>query len=857
MNPTTTFWSVYSATGVPVWLVVAGLALALWGTQIWLRRECRARKNWAAHLLPWTITIVLLLAAMVLWRPVVTRTSTWQNDAEIVVVTDPTLSMQLPVGPQGITAQLDLAAVWDAAAITGRNLSARTLRDRLVTTRDHTGPLATGLERLSGEIAQAVPIGSETTRRLEQYRALRETAPAEISTGVTALQSLLQGPGAVGSAESRQDIGTALAALEKAVTSLPETPAPDSLISAEPVNALLPALTALNHTIDICLPLLAQLQETADRTFAAANKDRLASVLALTAKRTRTDLAAKAAEGLPAGTLVFKPTGERDQTDLYEQIEQALASRQGHVVSHCVIFSDGAQNGALTSKLPAQLKKAGIQLITVGTGLPGQVVKNVVILDWQLPRVLRAEQLARLRADVKAAPGITFTATLFNGDQTLATIETVAGPAGVTPVTLDFKAPATGRHNLRLTVTSPADPNPVNNSILIQVDSTGREPRLLLVGRVPDWDTAWFSLAAERAGCNLTQVFTADEAPKRGGLSRAIPSSLLQWNRYRAVMLHGPAFAGFSEQDVSDLYQFVSEKGGTLFLFANDAAGCGTPLGARFGWNQTPQRLEAPIRLAATAAHLPCLRLGSDGPQSARRFAALGSPAVFQVPPQDIVLVETARGEPVCSLGFYGRGKVIQWGIQDLSRMREFDNASVVDRLLDGMLGELAAPLFPEGQEASLALYPPLPQAGRPGLAILPSLPEKPAPAALNFAGQEIAATRTNHANAQFPLMPQGTATTLSVGDQKIQATISDNPGVEILAADFNETFLRDLATAAGGEYVPALAARQSLAAISPQTYTTKTATSWQPGSSPALLVGLILVAALHWILRKLAGLVI
>ncbi len=829
MKPVLTDWSYYSETGLPVWLVVVGFALALWFTQAWLRRECRSRAHPATRLLPWTLTVVLLLTTLVLWRPVITRTSTWNNEADILAVTDPTLSMQLPVAPKDVTDSLNLAAVWDPAAVTGRNLSARVLREKLVAARELTRPLAGGLERLRGEIAQGVPAGSEATRQLEQYRQLQQTMRAEIPTAI----AIVHGSETLGS-------------LEKALADLSDPPAPGTIISAELLNSLLTPLTAFHRAIEAGLPLLEQLQETADRSFIAANQAKLDPVLTQVAKRTRADLAVKAAEGLPPGTIQFTPTGERDQTDLFDQIEQALASRNGHVVSHCVLFSDGAQNGAATSPLPARLKKDGIKLITVGTGLTVQSVKDVTILDWQLPRVLLAGKPARLRADIKAAAGVAFTVTVSAGDQTLATTEAVGGPAGLTSVILNFTAPPPGRHDLRLSVAGSA-----HRAIEIQADSTLQEPRLLLVGSVPDWDTAWFGLASERGHCNLTQVFTADETLKRGGLSRSIPASLLQWSRYRAVLLEGAAFAGFSEQDGNDLYRFVSEKGGTLFLFANDSAGFGGRLATRFGWKQNAQRVTAPLRLAAAAAHLPCLRLGVDGPQSARRFATLAAPTAFQVPAQDIVLVESERGEPVCSLGFYGRGKVIQWGIQNLHRMREFDNAVVVDRLLDGMVGELAAPLFPENTEAGLALYPPLPQAGRSCWAILPG------PAALNIAGREIAAAPTHHDNALFVWVPQGTAAEISAGAQKVKVTVSDNPGLETLAADFNEKFLRDLATAAGGESVSALQARPVLTAITPQTFVTRTADRWHPGSSPYLLVGLILVAALHWVLRKLAGLAI
>jgi len=122
-------------------------------------------------------------------------------------------------------------------------------------------------------------------------------------------------------------------------------------------------------------------------------------------------------------------------------------------------------------------------------------------------------------------------------------------------------------------------------------------------------------------------------------------------------------------------------------------------LAPRFGWKPETGRLgRPPLRLNAAATALPLLRLGVDGPQSESRFVELGPcDSAFKVPAQNRVLIETALGEPVCSLGFYGRGKVVMWGLKGVSRMREFDHAQRVDRLMDSLISELAMPAFAPG----------------------------------------------------------------------------------------------------------------------------------------------------------------
>ena len=857
MTPLSTVWSVASETGVPLWLVLVGLVLALWAAQTWLRRERAGRSGLVARLLPWTLTVILVLTALVVWRPVIIRTTTWQHLAKIVAITDSSASMQLPLRPQDTSPRLDLATAWDAAAVAGRNLAARSLHDHVAATRVRSTALATSLDRLAGEVAQGIPLGSEATLRLEEYAALQKTVRVEIANAIPALQPLIQGSGAVGSGAQQQALGDALALLEQALAGLPEV----SASGTERLGSLLVPLAAFNRAGEICLPLLDQLQENADRNFVEAGKDRLAPILAAATRRTRADLAACAARSLPAGTRSVTASGDPAQSDLYAQVAEATrtaAGSNGEVLSHVVLFSDGTHNGGADPGVAARLKKEGITLVTVETGLPGQAAADVAILEWNLPRVLSAGRPARLRASVAAVPGAAFTITLALGDRILATVEGVGAAQGLTPISVEFTAPAEGRHVLRLGVTSPVDTNPGNNTLQIQADCSEREARLLLVGSIPDWDTAWFSLAAGRQGCALTQVFAADEPPKRGSLSRAIPASLPQWSRFRAVLLHGPAFTGFSEQDATDLQRFVVEKGGTLLIFAEPAGGFTVPLAARFGWNQEPRRVESALHLVPSSAQLPCLRLGVDGPQSARRFAELGRPAAaFQVPPQDLVLIEGEAGEAVCSIGFYGRGKVIQWGLRGLHRQREFDHAAVVDRLLDAVCGELAAPLFAAGAETPVALYPALPQAGRSCLAILPSTPEKPAPAKLTVDGQELAAARTGLGNAQFAWVPQGTTTAVTVAGAALSVPVSANPGMEALFADANPAFLRDFSEVAGGTSVSALKAAPVLTALSPPSYTTQTGTSWRLGSSTYLLAGLILALGLHWVLRKLAGLAI
>src|SRR5262249_25550593 len=113
------------------------------------------------------------------------------------------------------------------------------------------------------------------------------------------------------------------------------------------------------------------------------------------------------------------------------------------------------------------------------------------------------------------------------------------------------------------------------------------------------------------------------------------------------------------------------------------------------------------------------------------------------------------------------------------------------------------------------------------------------------------------HGCQRFSIAPANLTLAVSSGSDTWSFPVHNNPGVEALYAEFNENFLRRYAKSAGGEYVAARQSRQKLAAITPRTYLTRSSETWRPGRSPLLLAFVAVCGALHWILRKLAGLAI
>jgi hypothetical protein len=830
MTPIATEWSVYSETGVPTWAVACGLVATLAVLFVWLRYECRRRPSRLAAILPWTLLLAIVPAIAILWRPVVTRVQTYRHPVRRVAVLDGTRSMNTPLAAAGVARRLDLVAVWDGEPIDGRSVAARALADALARFAASAREVAASLDRSTAEAEQGLPPGPAMEAAVAGMAALAEEIRGTVGGLVAGVQTAMAG---LPDAAAVAALPEPLAAVEAAASGLTaaET-ATNGFDSAATASRLADFVAASERMA----PLLDAAQNALDEAFiktegGAAISGRLAEVDG----RTRRDLATLAARALPSDVTVINAADGERSSDLYRMVAGAVA--EGDETSDVVLLSDGAHNGDDGDAFLGRLRERGVRLTTVPAGLPGTAVIDGALVDWRLPRVLVAGKPAVLRAVIKATPGAAcrLTVRADGAAGALATVDCTVAADGLGIAAIPFKPPAEGRLLLRLALDCPGDSIPGNNSALLAVDVVPRSQPFLLIDDVPSWDGVWLAVAAGRQGIDVTQVHAAGTEPKRGGLSRSVPQSLMQWSRYRGVVLDGPVFAGFSDADATALRAFVAEKGGTLLLLAGTVGGYAEPLGKVFSFDApAAEPLSAVgVRIAKAAAEEPILQLASDGQQAARRFDALPSArAAYRVPPGDIVLLETADGMPVCSLAFHGRGKLIHWGLRGMERMREFATAAVVDRLLEGLVGEVAAPLFAEPGGEAIAFHPPLPRIGDLSLLIT-----------------------ADDSSPRRNVRAAAASTPVEVNGRTVTLIAHDNPGVETSLADVDEPFLSRMAKEAKGRLVPADRLAATLAAEEPRTYTTQTSDSWPIGRSPALVAWLAVAAAAHWVLRKLAGL--
>lgn len=856
MTPLASRWMVFGESGVPLWLVLLGLIAALIVAHRWLRVERERRKGWMARCLPWTLTGTLVLLAWIVWRPVFVLVRTWDQPGRIVAVVDTSESMSASVGGQDLTSQLDLLALWHPDVGAGRNLAAARVIAQLAASRETMEQHRDRWQRAEAQAAQGLPDSQAETAALEDSRTWARTFQDHLIQDFSAVHDTLASLGSEPE-ETRTKMTAGLDAYESRLQALSrslESAGSGQAPSRGGDAAVWQALLDAEPRVTECLY---GIQSLADAAYARQHAARLAPWLAEVSRRSRAEASSTLARLLPPEVTLIEPDdGDPRETDSYQSLERALARHEGSFVSHLVLLSDGGHNGGPAGALAERCRNEGIALMAVGVGVPPSTHEDFAVLDWRAPRVVRSERTVTLPVQVKTPAGVRkpFVLRLTEGETEAARGEWTSDGREQMAVSLPWKTPLPGRHAMRLAVESPADSDPGNNAMGFVVDVIAKPAELLLVDSCPDWDTAYLGQAANRLGMNLSQVFTEGKPPRRGAFSGAVPNSAEQWKRLQAVLLRGPVFPGLAGKDVEDLGRFVLE-GGTLVIMPEETGGYQKALAPVFGWATNTAAVAGKVRLGPEARHYPLLKLGTDGAQSARLFEALGtSEHVFGVPPQHLVLAESERGEAVCSVGFYGRGRVVFWGLEGLYRMREYSHAGQVNRLLESLLGDWVAPLAPAGADATLVFYPPLPVAG---VASRVLAPDSGALTAAVTGRPEPLPLAPGLSNRVGRLTAPHSSLIVSFEGRSFTNAVADNPGMERLYPEFGEAFLKQLARDTDGRYLRAPEALESLKSIQPRTSKTAASAVYPLGRHPAVLVALVLLATAHWVFRKLSGMAI
>jgi len=851
MTPVTTNWSLYSDAQVPAWGLALVLVAAIVLEARWLRAETRAR-TWARALLPWTGAILLVLVVWLAWNPVLVVVTEWEQPRSTVICQDASASMETPLVNDRLTTQLDLLALWYPASVAARNHAARDLQHELDALARDGASFSQQLTQHKQAREQGLP-PSEDASAAGQMVDWQKAVRNRLREGLGATQSVL-GLETSRTLPATASARTALAGLAQALQSWAPI---DAATSEQQLDKDLAQLTAVLEAGRQCRTPLMALQDELDAQFAVQHAAALEPRIEEVRRLTRREAAQRLLAHAPQHAEVVPTPAPSDETDLYAAVDQILAQREDETIANLVLISDGAHNGSGASEVGRKLRKAGIGFTAIGVGTPA-TGPGLAIIDWQAPRLVQSRRPLAVRCAVKAARGqkARFSLSLHAGSRRLA--EKAFTTAGEETFRCEIAGEGLpgGRHVVALRL-SPQDAAGRDQQVRFAVDSLTRMPKALLVGDLPDWDAAYFYLAAERAGLSVRQVYhgTRGDSPKRGASPGAIPKTAAQWASHRLVVLGGAPFQGFDAGDAETLFRYVAQEGGSLLIMVTGPDTCLRPLAERFRWSAEARPLDdCRLRVTPAARWLPVVKVGADGAESARLIASLGATTrAWQVDPQQVRLLENPSGAPLVTLGVYGRGKVYLWGLQGLYPLREYEHAAVVDRLLDQFVADAAAGLASPG-DAPLAVYPPLPAVRCPGLLI--GFDSPPANAML-MPGTPVplAAGIANRVGSFVP--PRADSLTIALGDHKMSLAVAANPGREEIFHEFAPAFLESLAAQCGGQYCDFPHAGPTLSNLKPKTLQYATATQYPLADHPALLVAIGAVAALHWVLRKLAGLAI
>ena len=844
-----TSWLLHGESPVPEWviavLLVAGIFVSIW----WLKGEKR-RKGFSGKLLPYTWTLLLALAIWLAWNPTLVKITKWENEGRILVWLDTSESMETKLLGKNLSANLDFLSLWHPEAVRDRVTAPGRLKKEIQNLVQEGTQIQQILNKVQEEFAQAIPLGDSSRDAKNRYNPWASMTRTNLREAITGVQNVVDRL----AQNQRADLPLPSAELDLLAKQVELLPEMIDKPSTRLVRDALQSLSSFIQTGRLCLSSLVEFQAAMDERFYAEHEAGLKPILEKMENQSRLDIARRLLSGPPdKDAMVLNESVRHDETDIYGSLENLLAEREGEVVSHVLVLSDGGQNVGSNSDEPEKLKKSGIGLIAVGIGVP-EAGFDLAILDWQAKRVVRANRMMKIAVQVKTPKSmeVPFKLRLLAGDRELANASFTTNGRDHEEFDLEYQAPEEGRYILSLRIES-EDVNPHNNEVRFVIDAVKRTPQVILVGEQPDWDTTYLSLAVMRAGFEGRQLYHGFEKdqPRRGSSTREIPKTLAHWSRNRLVILQGVPFRGFKDEDADALFHYVTERGGSLVIMAGADQSWVSELASRFGWQEKTRAVgNTRVLLSPGAAYFPLVRLGIDGPQSARIIRSLGRcENAVRVPSQNAVLLENEQQAPLLSLGFYGKGKVYLWGLKGIYRLREYRKAEWVDRLLTQLVEDAVAPLFAD-EKIEIAFYPVMPVPGKENFLV--SL----APDADQVFLEERVQLQIGVSNRIGEFSPR------SVG--RIQAKVNDssaefyaaaNPGMEDIYFEFNGDFLKQFALESDGQYVPLEEAEKVLQSIRPAVWRHASAERYPLANHWSLMCLIALVGTVHWSLRKFSGL--
>jgi len=318
------------------------------------------------------------------------------------------------------------------------------------------------------------------------------------------------------------------------------------------------------------------------------------------------------------------------RTDIGQALLGVERGASAGALAAIVLVSDGGDNsGALDPARLAEIASFGVPVHTLGVG------REVLEEDLELEDVRLAPQSSAgatvsAQVSIRHGQGALAQLKVYDGDAILAT-ESIQLPdePGVTTRWIDLEVGEAGIRDLRFAIDAiPGETNLINNEQLRPLEVPERRRSIFYFEGEPRWEYKFIRRAfdEESAVRIATLIRTTPNKDYRQGLSsgeeleEGFPTEAADLFAYDAIIIGSLEAAALTEAEQQMLYDFVSERGGTLLML-------GGPRGlADGGWGATRVGELLPAELPLTEE-----RTFARADEFAEAFAVLpaGTPSLI------------------------------------------------------------------------------------------------------------------------------------------------------------------------------------------------------------------------------------
>ena len=646
---------------------------------------------------------------------------------------------------------------------------------------------------------------------------------------------------------------------------------------------------------------MAEQQSVADQTFLAA-EGRQQAIAERIQKLTRYELSQNIIQGAPAlaaatrlnlvfGTQPVDALRAAGKTQLVQPLAETLTARPLELINAVYLFTDGGQNCNFDLAALDVFHKRGVKLVIVGVG-ESQHDAPLTLVDHDCPTVIsrgtplpvRVEFRVNLPKDVPVELGYVLEGPAASATKPAAEAPSSAGHVGhgaalphrATLVTdgsgflhhrVWLAANATGPQTLRVEARVKEPSLVATHRFPIFVRDA--KPSILLVADRPDKLTESI-LAQQQYGTRVVPVFTYGKAKnaKRGSSKQSIPKAAKDWGGHDLVILKGKPFPGFTPQDAAAIVAAMRDQGTAVLLVSDDGSDYLRAFAEPLSWKSADYgELAAPdhIRPGVEASHLPPTILSSEVIRSQNIWQQFAPPGVWQgVPEQTFPLVRHPQSkQPVMSLGLYNAGKLVCFGLGDLARMNEWQSDQF-ESFVRATIMDLLTPTGDwKGTGTAIGIYPPVAVPGQPSLILVRSKDNQAKSAEIRIEGAQggteplglarqggwLAARHTFGEEGDYQLQIDGA--TRSVRCQRQESA-------ETRDLSLRDDFLRQMADAAGGSYVPLVRLDDALRETPGKTRESIASRDLRTTDFAALILVVFLgLAGTDFVIRKQLGMVL